>query len=207
MSSNLAISHINGIDYVTLEKETVLYHANDLEVQTPYPMICPDTGKFGVYFSAFDNYLEECRCTERMRDQTISIYYLIENVTVSVGKYGFTRGYSDPYPTTGWETVRNEDNISHYDDSLWPLDQNVIEYGNDHDSKHAELFLTPNDLKKVRFVSSYRLTLGSCIRKWYKQSWFESMAHEYIRMFRNPLNKHYTPRDDVDDGAMFVSKL
>lgn len=206
MYGDLAISSINGIDHVTIEKETILYHADDIEVRDPYPMRCSDTGKYGVYFSVFDSYLEECKCTERMRDQVISIYFLSENVTVSVGKYGFTRGYSDPYPTTGWETVRDEDNISHYDNALWPLDQNVIEYGDENDIKHAELFLVPKDLSKLRFVSSYRLTLGNCIRKWYKQSWFESMAHEYVRMFRNPMTKHYITRDDVDDHAIFVSK-
>lgn len=190
---------------ITIPKHTILYRADD-DIK-PYltPQKCPDTGKKGVYFSSFTPYHAETRCTERMKDQMISVYYLTSDIVVSDGKYAFTCNYTHPlYPTTGWEHVQEEDNISHFDDSLWSLDPNVIEYGNEHDKRHSELFLTFDDLKCVTFDRAYLFTVGECIRKWYKQSWFETMVDQYVLPYRKIELVPFVVHNYVDDSVMYV---
>lgn len=183
------------INYITIPQNTTIYRADSHIVKNPVSTVCADTGKTGVYFCMGNPYLEESRCTERMQNQVISIYTINKPITVSVGKYGFTRGYSAPYTTAGWTSVNDDDNIAHYDDKIGPLDFNIIDASFDN----GELFLTNKELDNVVFVDYYTITVGECIRKWYKQSWFETMVEKYVKSFSDPLNKHYTRYTAVND--------
>lgn len=192
------------LQYTTVHSGAMLFRADDKPIENPKPKYCNDTGKTGVYFSCNNVYIAETMCTEYMKTMTISRYVLTADVTVNVGKYGFTRGYTK-YPTSGWQTVDPVDNISHYDDTLWPIDLNVVSIGHKADYRHSELFLVESDLQYVKYLDYYVMTVGECIRKWYKQSWFEDMVDNYVRQQWQPgSNTRCSKRPNVDDHVTYV---
>lgn len=182
----------------------MLFRADDKACEHPIPKYCNDTGKTGVYFACNNVYLAETMCVEYMRNMTIARYVLEADIEVNVGKYGFTRGYTK-YPTSGWDKVDPSDNVSHYDDTLWPIDLNVIAIGHKADYRHSELFLVEEHLKHVRYIDHYTMTVGECVRKWYKQSWFEDMVDNYLRQQWSQANsRRCSKRSNVDDHVPYV---
>lgn len=189
----------------TIHNGTMLFHAADIPIERPIATYCNDTGKTGMYFACNNVYLAETMCLEYMQNLTISRYILEADVNVSVGKYSFTRGYTK-YPTTGWDKIDPEDNISHYDDTLWPIDLNVISLGHHADYRHSELFLVEADLQHVRYLDCYTMTVGECVRKWYKQSWFEDMVDNYMRQQWSPGHNSHAcrKRPGVNDHVPYI---
>lgn len=191
--------------YTVIPAGTNLFHADIIKRNRPIPTYCPDTGKTGVYFAADNTYLAETKCVELMKPMIITHYLLNRDVKVTLGKYEFTRGYTK-YPTSGWGVIDPEDNVSHYDDSLWSTDVNTIDYGDASDFRHAELFLVASDLDGLTYIDAYTITIAECMRKWYKQSWFEEMVEKYVlptwRTHGCKLPKA-PPRPNVDDLTLY----
>ena len=151
------------MQFETIPKGTWLYRGARTTEELPTPRKCEDSLKVGVYFSAFNPYLSETMCTEYDEDLFVSIYEVTEDIqNVSVGKYAFTKEYSGRY-AHGWDSVPEEDNISHIDYDVGPIDTNVV----DCKDKFAELFLIEKDLSKIKFVTSYLMTVEHCKEKWY----------------------------------------
>lgn len=168
-------------EYELIPHDSLLFRASDTIEERPTPRLCPDTGKTGVYFSAYYSHLAECRCIEERRDMYLSMYKTTKTLRIQVGKYAFTNNYTGRYSQPFW-TVPSEDNTSHYDSEIHSTDPNVIDFGHptERDERHAELFLVEKDLENVVYVASVRITFGECVRIWYRQSWFEEMANRYI---------------------------
>lgn len=171
------------LQFEILPEGTWLYHAsengvdqsNPNSIPIPNPTECPDTGKRGVYFSARDPFLSEVRSTETLHDMTITCFRTLEDIPLNIGKYGFTRNYTGRYALPHW-TVPDDDNYSHIDYEIGSLDSNVVEYNHG-----PEVFLNDIDINKILYVSTYHITTGECIRKWYKQTWFESYVNKVLR--------------------------
>lgn len=195
-------SYRKPMKLATIRPGLILYRASLPEDDPLSTRTCPDTGKTGVYFYAYHSYMAECMCIEQLTNMIISVYRVSEPIIVSIGKYGFTRGYSHPYPTTGWESVRPEDDISHYDTNIHSTDVNVVDCTDDY-HYHTEVFLSPYELKKLTLLTSYHVTVGECIRRWYKQSWFETMVDYYVRRYGNSLKPHYDRHENVDDTLSY----
>lgn len=173
-------------EYLIVRKNSLVFRASDTEERNPVVSTCPDTGKTGAYFSLYYSYLSEVRVTEEMKDKYINMYHTTQDMLINYGKYGFTDNYSGRYSEPNW-IVAPEDNISHVDDRIISIDPNVVDFGDPYkDEKHMELFLVEEDLSNLNFIDSWKLTIGECVRRWYKQSWFEQMANDYM----------YTPDGD-----------
>jgi hypothetical protein len=142
---------------------TKLYRAADTLEMVPIPRECSDTGKQGVYFSAFHPYLAETMILERDKPLEVAEYEVTRPIThVTGGKYAFRRGRE-------WDEMRYplppEDNVSHIDFGTEPTDLNAKPL---HTDPYAELFLTRPDLNSINFTGSYYMTVRDAMRKWYK---------------------------------------
>ena len=142
---------------------TVLYRAAKTIEEHPTPRLCGDTLKEGVYFSAFNPYLSETMCIEYNEDLMVAVYVVVEVIdNIDNGKYAFTHDYTGRYADRIWDYVPPEDNHSHIDFGVKAVSDSVCEY----DGYCAELFLTENDLSKIRYVKAYPMTLEECKKKW-----------------------------------------
>ena len=139
-----------------ISKGTKLFRAAKSLETKPKVRKCNDTGKIGVYFSCFHPYLAETMCLEYRRDLEVEVYEVIENIqNVTDGKYSFR------------DLMSNESNdviinIPHIDFEIRSIFTNVKEC----EKTHAELFLTENELPKIKYIGSYHISLESCVSKW-----------------------------------------
>lgn len=186
------------LEFITLHKGTRLFHAAEDLIEMEMAKECPETGKRGAYFSAGDAFLAEVRTVETLKDMYIKCFRTSEDIILNVGRYGFTRGYTGRYATTHW-TVPDEDNLSHIDNEIGTFDVNVIEH-----THGPEIFLNENDLEKIQFHSNYFLTVGECIRKWYKQTWFEDIVNRGLRRLSNVPEVPFTQRTLKHDNDPWV---
>lgn len=142
-----------------------LYRASKTVEEHPTPRECGDTGKTGTYFALGNPYLSEMMCVEYGESLWVARYKVVEDIeNLSIGKYGFTNGYTGRYAKS-WNEVPPEDNLSHIDFDIYP----IINYGGkykDEPNGHVEVFLTERDLVKIEFVDCYLMTLDECIKKW-----------------------------------------
>lgn len=129
-----------------------LYRASKRLEEKPIPRKCSDTDKVGVYFSANDPYLSETMCSEYNDDLIVAEYMLIHPVIVYVGKYS-CKSY-------GWS------NIPHIDNEVVGM-YSTCEPKN----KYAEVFLTPELLKHVKYLRSYTMTVKDSMQKWGYYKW------------------------------------
>lgn len=151
------------MDFVVIPANTVIYRASDVIEINPQPRLCDETGKTGVYFSAFSPYLAETMILEYGNSLYINVYELTKDISVNVGKYGFTRNYTGRYARFNW-TVPEEDNISHFDNEICPIGDFIKEFN----GVHGELFLVERELSTIQYKSTYIMTFEEAKRKWGK---------------------------------------
>lgn len=151
------------MDFVVIPANTIIYRASDIIEVEPQPRPCEDTGKRGVYFSAYSPYLAESMILEYGNSLYINVYEIVKDISVNVGKYGFTRNYTGRYARFNW-TVPEEDNLSHFDNEICPIGDFIKPF----EGICGELFLVERELRSIKYKSTYIMTFDEAKRKWGK---------------------------------------
>ena len=147
-----------------ISKGTKLFRAAESLETKPKVRECSDTGKIGVYFSCFHPYLAETMCLEYNRDLEVGVYEVIEDIdNVTDGKYSFRDLTNEVNEVNdGMNGDASVVNVAHIDFEVGSIFTNVKECKH----THAELFLTENELPKIKYIGSYHMSLKRCISKW-----------------------------------------
>ena len=169
----------------------MLYRAAPTVEEQPTPRECKDTFKVGVYFSMNHPYLAETMIAEKQFDMPIAMYKTTKAFRVVVGKYTIPcrasrdceihtdrspKGYRVIRQMRGKNEVLNEDEIhpdlrpkvelqneAHVDHEVLPfLDATVKP-----EAPFAELFLTANELRHVKYLGCYFRTQQEVAQLWY----------------------------------------
>jgi len=127
----------------TLKKGTKLYRASKTLEKKPKPRICSDTKKKGVYFSAFERYLAELMIIEYNENLIVAEYITTKNIKLKIGKY-----------------VSNESHISKMMGGIIRTKETK------NPRRSTEVFLTEDNLSKIKYLSSYKMTVDNAKKKW-----------------------------------------
>ena len=169
------------LPYETIPANTMLYRAAPTVEEQPTPRECKDTFKVGVYFSMNHPYLAETMIAEKQFDMPIAMYKTTKAFRVVVGKYTIPcrasrdcEIHTDRSPKGdrvirqmhGKNEVLNEhelQNEAHVDHEVLPfLDATVKP-----EAPFAELFLTANELRHVKYLGCYFRTQQEVAQLWY----------------------------------------
>ena len=159
------------LPYETIPANTMLYRAAPTVEEQPTPRECKDTFKVGVYFSMNHPYLAETMIAEKQFDMPIAMYKTTKAFRVVVGKYTIPCRASRDCDRVirqmrGKNEVLNEDelqNEAHVDHEVLPfLDATVKP-----EAPFAELFLTANELRHVKYLGCYFRTQQEVAQLWY----------------------------------------
>lgn len=160
------------LPYETIPANTMLYRAAPTVEEQPTPRECKDTFKVGVYFSMKHPYLAETMIAEKQFDMPIAMYKTTKAFRVVVGKYTIpcraTREADSVIRQMRGDTnvILNEDelqNEAHVDHDVLPfLDATVKP-----EAPFAELFLTANELRHVKYLGCYFRTQQEVAQLWY----------------------------------------
>lgn len=159
------------LPYETIPANTMLYRAAPTVEEQPTPRECKDTFKVGVYFSMNHPYLAETMIAEKQFDMPIAMYKTTKPFRVVVGKYTIPCRASRDCDRVirkmrGKNEVLNEDelqNEAHVDHEVLPfLDATVKP-----EAPFAELFLTANELRHVKYLGCYFRTQQEVAQLWY----------------------------------------
>ena len=170
------------LPYETIPANTMLYRAAPTVEEQPTPRECKDTFKVGVYFSMNHPYLAETMIAEKQFDMPIAMYKTTKAFRVVVGKYTIpcraSREADRVIRQMRGDTnmILNEDelalraqtrmglqNEAHVDHDVLPfLDATVKP-----EAPFAELFLTANELRHVKYLGCYFRTQQEVAQLWY----------------------------------------
>jgi hypothetical protein len=143
---------------------TILFRAAETLEEHPTPRFDPDTSKTGVYFAMNTPYLSETMSVEYNRDLIVGVYQLMKRIKVPKGKHTAWQAECDDKglaPERG-RHVAPEYNWSHIDKNMNATHHGIV----DAPRESAELFLNPEDLQYVKFITSYRITVQEAVQKW-----------------------------------------
>ena len=160
------------LPYETIPANTMLYRAAPTVEEQPTPRECKDTFKVGVYFSMNHPYLAETMIAEKQFDMPIAMYKTTKAFRVVVGKYTIPCRASREADRVirqmrgDTNVILNEDelqNEAHVDHEVLPfLDATVKP-----EAPFAELFLTANELRHVKYLGCYFRTQQEVAQLWY----------------------------------------
>ena len=160
------------LPYETIPANTMLYRAAPTVEEQPTPRECKDTFKVGVYFSMNHPYLAETMIAEKQFDMPIAMYKTTKAFRVVVGKYTIPCRASREADRVirqmrgDTNVILNEDelqNEAHVDHDVLPfLDATVKP-----EAPFAELFLTANELRHVKYLGCYFRTQQEVAQLWY----------------------------------------
>lgn len=170
------------LPYETIPANTMLYRAAPTVEEQPTPRECKDTFKVGVYFSMNHPYLAETMIAEKQFDMPIAMYKTTKAFRVVVGKYTIPCRASREADRV-IRQMRGDTNVILNEDELALRAQTRMGLQNeahvDHDvlpfldatvkpeAPFAELFLTANELRHVKYLGCYFRTQQEVAQLWY----------------------------------------
>ena len=153
----------NEIDCIYLSPGTFLYTATEKIEESLVSKICPETGKFGIYFSANDEFLAELECLKRQKDLFICVYQTKFYLKLSLGRIPHIQSQVQIQPQS--HLIRNVSHINTNPDEIIPkidFDDSTLQ------NSYAEVFLNDNDLQYLEPVEAYLMTVNEARKKWGK---------------------------------------
>lgn len=176
MSFNITISNI----MITIPKGTILYRSSIgiEDIKTSIDLqnnvrTCDDTGKTGLYFGSVMAFAI-AMCVENNCKMNIGSFVLTQDIKVHYGKYSFRqlnpKRYFDKYGDLIPSVEPLNENVSHIDDNMYPMDHideaflnpsmtNVLSRAtHEHDLLHfSEVFITRRKLQHVQPINLYKI--------------------------------------------------
>lgn len=183
------MSVYNNLQGVIIPKGFLLYRAANTAEEYPQPRLCSDTDKFGTYFCVMNPVIAELMTLEKKKSLIVTCYKTTKDITVSFGKYSYRELHDHDFEIMDMADSLekyNIYNVSHYDNELvYPICE-FDTFWNKY--LVAEIFLNPFDIKSVKKIFHYRMSLAFAKCKYNKHGYVKRKStkrkmsrHQYAR--------------------------